>query len=237
MTAPIDINSRKKPRTGAKATPGTKKRKTEWEAVERDYRTGKFTLRELGTKHDADYGLISRKAKNGGWTQDLAIAIKQAAHAALVDQLIVNSEVAKSQHKVNVTVQAAAEVNKSVILGHRTGLNKLTTIKAKLLSHIEQAADNMAELADIIEMARNPDENGMDRVNDALKKAMGRSALVDDLKKLADVDEKYRNGEREAFNLNDESVKRQAITPITRMTDAERAVRLMDMLNQRRNGG
>jgi hypothetical protein len=30
---------------------------------------------------------------------------------------------------------------------------------------------------------------------------MGRSALVDDLKKLADVDEKIRKGEREAFNI------------------------------------
>jgi uncharacterized phage infection (PIP) family protein YhgE len=129
------------------------------------------------------------------------------------------------------------KVNKNVILGHRTGLNKLTTIKAKLLSHIEQAADNMAELSEIIEMARKPDENGMDRVNDALKKAMGRSALVDDLKKLADVDEKVRKGEREAFNLNDEADMGQAQTVVSRMTDAERAVRLMDMLNQRRNGG
>lgn len=233
MTAPIDINSRKKPPKGAKATPGTKKRKTDWQAVERDYRTGNFTLRELGTKHDADHGLISRKAKKDGWTQDLAIAIKQATNAALVEQLV-NTEVTKSQQKVNTTVQAAAEVNKNVILGHRTGLNKLTTIKAKLLSHIEQAADNMAELADIIEMARCPDENGMDRVNDALKKAMGRSALVDDLKKLSDVDEKVRKGEREAFNLNDDSDKGQGNTPVSRMTDTERAVRLMDMLNAQR---
>jgi hypothetical protein len=30
---------------------------------------------------------------------------------------------------------------------------------------------------------------------------MGRSALVDDLKKLADVDEKVRKGEREAFSI------------------------------------
>ncbi len=46
---------------------------------------------------------------------------------------------------------------------------------------------------------RHPDENGVDRANDALRKAMSRSALVDDLKKLADVDEKVRKGEREAF--------------------------------------
>ena len=60
----------------------------------------------------------------------------------------------------------------------------------------------MAELSEVIEMVRNPDENGIDRANDALRKAMGRSALVDDLKKLAEVDERVRKGEREAFGLD-----------------------------------
>ena len=62
----------------------------------------------------------------------------------------------------------------------------------------------MTDLAEIIEMVRNPDDNGIDRANDALRKAMSRSALVDDLKKLADVDEKVRKGEREAFGVDDD---------------------------------
>lgn len=102
------------------------------------------------------------------------------------------------------TVQAAAEVNTRVILGHRTGLLALTNVKRTLLNQIEQAAANMTDLAEIIEMVRNSDDHGIDRANDALKKAMGRSALVDDLKKLADVDEKVRKGEREAFGLHDD---------------------------------
>lgn len=177
-----------------------KKKKTDWEAVERDYRTGKFTLRELAEKHKANHSLIGRNAKQKGWTQDLAIAIQQATNAALVDELV-GAEVHKSTQKVHNVIQAAAEVNKGVILGHRSGLADLTTVKRILLSQIQQAAENMLDLAEVIEMARNPDDNGVDRGNDALKKAMSRSALVDDLKKLADVDEKVRKGEREAFGL------------------------------------
>ena len=81
-------------------------------------------------------------------------------------------------------------------------------------------------------MVRNPDENGIDRANDALRKAMSRSALVDDLKKLADVDEKVRKGEREAFGLDaaaDGDVNGQPLTKD--MTDAERAVRLSRAIN------
>ena len=108
-----------------------------------------------------------------------------------------------AQQNATDTVLAAAEINTRVILGHRTGLKALTDVKRTLLNQIEQAAANMTDLAEIIEMVRNPDDNGIDRANDALRKAMSRSALVDDLKKLADVDEKVRKGEREAFGLDD----------------------------------
>lgn len=229
MSAPIiPINGKSRPARGA--TAAAKKAKTDWQAVERDYRTGQFTLRELGEKHKANPSLISRNAKAKGWTQDLAIAIQQATNAALVNELV-GAEVHKSTQKVHSTVQAAAEVNKNVILGHRTGLNRLTTIKARLLDQIEQAAANMVDLAEVIEMVRNPDDSGMDRANDALKKAMSRSALVDDLKKLSDVDEKVRKGEREAFNI-DSGGKDEKNNPLLKLTDAERAVRLVDMMQR-----
>jgi len=183
-----------------KAAP-KKKRKTDWDAVERDYRTGAFTLRELGEKYGLSHAGIGQKARSEGWQQDLSIAIRQATNAKLTAELVSN-EVSKSLQEVSTVVAAAAEANVGVILGHRVGLKRITTIKELLLDQIEQAAENMADLSDVIEMVRSPDENGIDRANDALKKAMGRSALVDDLKKLADVDEKVRKGEREAFSID-----------------------------------
>ena len=179
-----------------------KKHRTDWAAVERDYRTGKFTLRELEAKHGAFNSSIARKAKKSGWTQDLTLAIKQATHAKLTEAMVGEMASDGAQND-SATVLAAAEINKQVILGHRHGLLALTNVKRTLLAQIEQAAQSLPELAEVIEMVRKPDDNGIDRANDALRKAMGRSALVDDLKKLADVDEKVRKGEREAFGLDD----------------------------------
>lgn len=176
------------------------RRRVDWEAVERDYRTGQFTLRELEVMHSISYAEISRKAKALGWTKDLREAIKQATDAALLHEAVT-----KAQKDVTQTVVVTAEINKQVILGHRDGLNRITSVKQALLGQIEQAAANMADLSEVIEMVRSPDENGIDRANDAMRKAMGRSALVDDLKKLADVDEKVRKGEREAFGLDVEA--------------------------------
>lgn len=177
-----------------------KSKRTDWDAIERDYRTAKFTLRELATKYGVSHQAIAKRSKVNAWSQDLSLAIKQATNAKLVDDLVAK-EVASGGQEIANVVLIAAEVNTQVILKHRTGLNELNAVKRALLGQIQQAAANMPDLAEVIEMVRNPDDHGMDRANDALRKAMGRSALVDDLKKLADVDEKVRKGEREAFGI------------------------------------
>jgi hypothetical protein len=223
--------SAKKPQNTGKTPSKPAKRRTDWDAVERDYRTGKFTLRELEAKHGANNSLISRKAKAGGWTQDLADAIRQATNARL-DEEKVSKEVRSGAQKVSTVVLAVAEQNTKVILGHRTGLARLNEIKNKLLNQIEQAADNLPDLEEVIEMIRKPDDNGRDAVNDAMRKAMSRSALVDDLKKLADVDEKARKGEREAFKIDAPAEKTPDEAAASRYTDAERAAKLLYLMNQ-----
>lgn len=187
-----------------KATKGraASARNVDWDAVHRDYRTAKFTLREMAEKYGVSHQAIAKRAKALEWSQDLAEQIKQATNAKLVANLV-DTEVAKGCQTVANAVLVAAEINTQVILKHRTGLQRITQIKEKLLNQIEQAATHMQDLAEVIEMVRSPDENGIDKANDALRKAMGRSSLVDDLKKLAEVDEKVRKGEREAFNINE----------------------------------
>ncbi len=176
----------------------------DWAAVERDYRTSQMTLRELASKHGCSHGRIAQRAKAEGWNRDLSGAIKHATDAKLIEasvnSLLTNQANQATQELTNV-VMAVAEVNTQVIVGHRTGLKRITSIKELLLSQIEQAAANMPDLAEVIEMLRSPDDNGMDKANDSMKKAMGRSALIDDLKKIAEVDERVRKGEREAFNI------------------------------------
>lgn len=178
----------------------SKKPRTDWEAVERDYRTNQYTLRELAEKHGANHATIGRRAEREGWTRDLTDAIRQATNARLITEAV-QQKCDDAQQNATTAVLVAAEANVHVILKHRTGLQRLTNVKEVLLNQIEQAAANLPDLAEVIEMVRNPDDNGIDRANDAMRKAMTRSTLIDDLKKLAEVDERVRKGEREAFNI------------------------------------
>jgi hypothetical protein len=205
------------------------RRTTDWDAVERDYRTGKFTQRELADKYGVTHGAVGKQARARGWKKDLTEEIRRATNAKLTEQLVC-SEVAKGSQQVANTIAAAAEVNTRVILGHRAGLQAITNVKRTLLSQIEQAASLLPDLAEVIEMVRQPDDNGMDRANDALRKAMSRSALVDDLKKLADVDEKVRKGEREAFALDEDPDKRKPEDDRPKLTDVELALRVANLM-------
>ena len=62
-------------------------RRIDWEAIERDYRTGRFTLRELESKHGRSASQICRRAQAEGWTQDLRDLVRQATSAAIIRDL------------------------------------------------------------------------------------------------------------------------------------------------------
>jgi hypothetical protein len=121
-----------------------KRRRIDWEAIERDYRTGKFTLRELEAKHGAGYAKISKRAKDNGWTKDLADAVRQATTAALIAE-VATARATEGQKAATTVVLAAAELNKQVILGHRRQAGEaraaMETARTKLLSLADTVAD------------------------------------------------------------------------------------------------
>jgi hypothetical protein len=136
-----------------KVEPAPKKRqRADWQAVERDYRTGLMTLRELAEKHGCSHQAISKRAGKHEWAQDLSPAIRAATAAKLVQHEVakevakeVASEVAKGGQEVINAVLVAAELNKQVILSHRSRLRQLQAdadmVRNKLLQMTEEVSD------------------------------------------------------------------------------------------------
>lgn len=177
----------------------------DWDLIQREYRLGQKTMAQIASEFGIQTSSISRRAKKEGWVQDKAPEVKARAKAVLLV-----SDLAKQNANATPTqqeIEQAAEVRIQVVLGHRQGLSRLRGIKAKLMSQLEQAVDGLPDLAELIELARQENEFGVDRFNDAMRKAMDRPQLIEDLKKLAEIDERTRKGEREAFNLDDDGDK------------------------------
>jgi hypothetical protein len=162
--------------TAKKPAKQGKRTRIDWEAIERDYRTGKFTLKELEAKHSAGYADISRRAKKDGWTKDLQRIVRQATSAALIADTA--KAIANTQQTTTNVVLALAELNKQVILGHRTRASVLAedllTVKAKLMTLADSVAD----------------------IREAAALTGALEALVRSTKGLIDI-------ERKAFGLDD----------------------------------
>jgi hypothetical protein len=134
-----------------------KKPRVDWDAIERDYRTDKFTLRELATKYGVTHTTISRNAEKKGWTKDLTDAIRQATNAKLVQQTV-QQQCTTAHQNATDTVLAAAELNSRIIQGHRTRLaglhDAVETAKHKLMVLGDSVAD-IREAATFVQAVGN----------------------------------------------------------------------------------
>ena len=213
-----------------KAAP-TKRKRADWEAVERDYRTGKFTLRELEARHGPSNSTIARRVEREGWTKDLTEAIRQATAAKLVAEIATQQECSKAQQNAATTVLAAAELNKQVILGHRKELLNARALANNMLAELTRAAtlDGDAELIAEV-LAGDADEAALSRARMAVQRAVGLSSRVTSLKALAETYTKLHTGERVAFSLDDDPDGQKDVP----MSDAERASRLATLLARAR---
>lgn len=184
-------------------TPGSAHRgrhKVDWEAVERDFRTGHFTLRELEAKHGVSYAQISRKSKQEAWSKDLREVIKQATDAALLRETVTNA-----QKDVTETVVVAAELNKNVILGHRGDLKSTRDVAVSLLDELAKSA-LLAEDQDLLaEVLAGEGAEPVDtsRARATVHKALSVHQRIASVKQLADAFDKLQVAERRAFSLDE----------------------------------
>lgn len=135
---------------GDSATEGTRRR-VDWDAIERDFRTGKFTDGELSTKYGVTREAIVRRRKKDQaddstrWAQDLEPQVRAATNALLIQEHI-TSQITEGHSKVTGVILAAAELNKSVILRHRSRLERLNADADAARDKLIQLADSIADI-------------------------------------------------------------------------------------------
>lgn len=186
-----------------KPTPKAPARKrVDWEAIERDYRTGQFSLRELEKKHGAGYAKISKRAKDSGWTKDLGDAVRQATAAALIAE-VATDRATKGQQATGDVVLAVAEVNKHVILGHRADIAEVRNLAADLLNELRVATQSPEQIHALFTLATD-DLPGPAKlaVTQQFNDFMRVHSRVGSVHKLADTFAKVQALERKAFDMD-----------------------------------
>lgn len=192
--------------------PPKPRKRVDWEAVERDFRTGKYTNVELARLHGLDPATLSRqikkdqKADPARWQKDLTEVVRQATNARLMAELV-NAEIKDGQEQVKETVNIVAEVNATVILGHRSDLARARQLAAGLMEELAQTAmlaEEQQLLAEIVAGGEDADPKKVAEARQALRKALDVGNRIGAVKSLAEALTKLHAGERKAHGLDDE---------------------------------
>lgn len=205
---------------GAGGAPAPVRRRADWEAIERDYRTGQFSDQELADKHGnvISRQAISKRAKIQKWQKDLSNEVRRATKAKLIAEQVaekvakeVATRVAKGGNATINAVLAAAETNKQVVLGHRRVIVKLTTLTMTLVEALENAA---AE-------------------TDAAKRLpLGELMLT--AQRAGQAMARLQAAERVAFGLDEPEDSAAAAAGTSSLTDAQRASRMAVLIAKAR---
>jgi hypothetical protein len=181
-------------------------RKVDWEAIERDYRTGRLTLRELESKHGRSASQICRRAQAEGWTQDLRHLVRQATSAAIMRDLAAEATTS-AQQSTTQTVLAAAEVMKQVIFKHRHEAAAARTLTASLMSELEAATKRSGALLALLDRAgATMDEAEASALAAQAREFVKLHARVASMQKLADTMTRLHTLERKAFGIAEDDV-------------------------------
>ena len=112
------------------------KRKTDWEAIERLYRAGQLSIREIAKKHGVSDTAIRKEAKARGWERALADQVRKAVREKLVRSD--GSQPSSQEQRANdrEIVEGASLLGFQVVQSHRRDITQLTAISNILATRL-----------------------------------------------------------------------------------------------------
>lgn len=188
-----------------------KRRRLDWEAIERDFATGKYTDGELAAKHQTSRETIARRRGNDQktdprrWQKDLTKQVRDATAAMLMHEAVTKEVTGTITAGHTATaILVAAEVSKQVILQHRRELQEARSLAMSLLAEVRdgaQLAEHKELLAQIVAgSGATPVDEAQAR--QAVRRALETGSRVTSAKALAETLTKLHTGERVAFSLD-----------------------------------
>lgn len=181
-----------------KAAGKTDKPPIDWEGIEREYRAGIRSVREIATAFGISDVAIHKRAKRDGWVRDLAAKIRAQAEA-LVSKDALPEPLSKAAERE--IVDANAEVQARVMREHRKEIGRNRALSSRLLAELEAVTAEPELFAQLGELLNAPDDRGIDKLNELYRKVIALPSRIDGAKKLAETLKILIGLEREAFGI------------------------------------
>lgn len=171
------------------------KPKTDWEAIEREYRAGQLSVSEIGRQHGVSHTAINKKAKLQGWTKNLAAKVRQ-----VVSDRLVSDEV--STANARETVEAAASRVVDVVRSHRKDISTGRLMVQALFEELAEATEKRDEIEEAIEDETAGSSPGNMKRRAAMLRAVALPSRASTMQSLAGAVKTLVQLERQAFNID-----------------------------------
>ncbi len=181
-----------------------KKPRTDWEPIERDYRAGVLSIREIGKINDISDKAIRNKAKAEGWERDLSAKVAEKVRSELVRSESAPADINQTEREI-VDVAAATVVQ--VVRGHRSRIKQGNELVELLTKQLIDVAGKREEFEADIEIATADDKTAERYAR--LMKAVSLSTHATIAVNLAAATKTWVGLERQAFSIKDESAPDQ----------------------------
>ncbi|UUZ68273.1 hypothetical protein LP416_29345 [Polaromonas sp. P2-4] len=185
------------------AAPNLARTVADWESIERDYRVGVLSIREVGKLHGVSEGAIRKKAKALGWERDLTDRVNEKVRTELVRSTHLpdpKSPAYQKQTEREIIDQAAATVVQ-VVREHRGRIKQGNALVELLSKQLMDVAGRREELEQAIGIVCAEDKTP-ERMN-RLMKAVSLGAHSTIAVNLANATRVWVGLERQAFNISE----------------------------------
>jgi hypothetical protein len=180
---------------------------TDWEALEREWRTDTVSNCVLAAKYNVTESAIRKRARRYGWKRDLRQQMETASARALIEDVAQSGPGRGRDSHLRprdadadtATVQMAAGAHVLVVRGHRSSLARLRALAERLAGELESVTERTGWLDDVIHEVTSEDRT-QERAN-ALRYAVGLSSRAKVLRDLANATRLLVLLERQAVGL------------------------------------
>lgn len=183
------------------------RKQIDWEGVEREYRAGIRSLRDIGSEFGVSEGAIRKRVKAEGWERDLSARIEARAES-LVRKSEVRAEVRKEANLANEReiIEANAQVIADAVLNQRKDVQRARSTVQKLFAEMDASIDGIEDLERLGELMDRSDEDGnLDKLNAVYRKIIALPSRVDSTKKLAESLRILVELERKVLRIKDDT--------------------------------
>jgi len=141
-------------------------RVVDWEAMEPDWRAGIKSKKELSNEYGVSRPAIDKHWAKAGVERDLTARIQANADALVARDAVAHPVACATKVVEKEVVEANGMLVANVRIGHRKTIARGHALCQALLQELEDQTFDVVILSQLGEHMRNPDDTGMDKLND-----------------------------------------------------------------------